>query len=216
MRAVSLVGAVTHNEGSATGATVAATRNGILEGSHIVVLVTVEDLTTVAQVSDGTRIITVPDASFDWAAGTQRMVAYSFPNHAGGNFTFTATFGATQTFRGIYIIELTGTAGCTASANNQGSGTVMSVASPPLPLDGCYVLAIAFAAGALTLTSGGWTDLVNDAAVLVDDVAGLAQASRGVATATWSSATGAWGAFLVAYGPIQDPTPSIGMNQRAA
>lgn len=214
---IRVIGAVSHNELAATGTNIAATKNGIAPGNDVLVLVTVEDLTTISNVSDGTTTVTLPDGSFDWAAGTQRMAVYRFPKHTGGNFTFTATFAASQPFRGIDIVEVPSVGKCVGVASNTGNGTALSLIPPVVEIPGAFILALAFAQAALTLTGSGWTDLVNDPTVLIDDVAGIENPPTGVpATVTWTTGTsGIWTAFAIAYAPEERPV-SAAPQQRAA
>jgi hypothetical protein len=209
MANVTLVGTVTHNESQSSLGNIATTRNGIVAGNLIVVCVTNEDAQTITNVSDGTTTVTTPDVAFDWGAGTQRMAFYSFPNHTGGNFTFTATYNTLTAFRGIYVIELANadsSAPFVAGASASGSSTTPSSGNvtPTITANGCYILGFLVSGAALASTmtpTGGFADLVNDSTVLEVDLSGLAQSTAGAVAATWTQPSAGWGVIAAAYQP---------------
>lgn len=199
--AVTLVGsptAGTHLAG--TGTSVATTRNGIVAGSTVVVCVTGGDAFAISNVSDGTITNSAPDVSFHWAGGSQNLAIFSFPSHAGGNFTFTANYAGTGVpFRGLDIVELTPS---TFEGSSSASGTSAAPSSgnisPTPTVDGEYI--VGFCLGATALTSaGGFADLVNDPTTDVSDVEGLAQSAKAAIAATWTMTSGIWGAVAASY-----------------
>ena len=207
--AVALVGTVSHNEDGSggTATTIAVTRNGIVAGNLVVVMVTCDDVQTITNVSDGTTTISTADVALDWTAGTQRMAFYSFPNHPGGNKTFTATFSSAVDYRGIEVVELSGAdtvAPFAGSASATGNSTTPATGnvSPTPSADGCYILAVAFGSGGQTPTpSGSYTELLHET-VLQDSLSGLAQATAAATGATWTIGTAAtWGAIAAVYKP---------------
>jgi len=199
LMAVALVGSTAGTHLATSAGSIATTRNGIIAGSTIVCAVTVEDLVTITNVSDGTTTKTVPDIAVDWTAGTQRLALYSFPNHPGGNFTFTATFSGSQTFRGLDIAELTPSVFDAASS---GTGTSAAPSSGNITpsVDGSYFLGFALGASALT-KAAAFTDLVNDPTTLTSDFEGFAQSTKAALAATWTMTSGIWGAIGASYRP---------------
>lgn len=209
--AVTLVGTVGagHNENSATGTSIAATRSSIVPGNTVVVCVAVEDAATITNVSDGTTIITTPDVTFDWTAGTERLAIYSFPAHAGGTKTFTATFSVTQLFRAIIILELTpsifeGLASASGSSAAPATGNV----SPTPSVDGCYIVGFCFGNTVLT-SAGGFADYFNEPTINTSDTEGLAQTTAAAIGASWTMTSGPWGAVAASYKPTGGPTAAI-------
>lgn len=200
--AVTLVGSVGtgHNELAAAASSIAATRNGIVAGNTIVVAVQCADTFAISNVSDGTITNSTPDITFHWAGGTQNMALFSFRNHAGGNFTFTANFAGNTAFRCIDIIELTpsqfeGSASSSGSSASASSGNI----SPTPSVDGCYI--VGFAGDAALTSAGGFADLFNDPTIVGTDLEGLAQASKAAIAATWTLTSGVWGAIAASYKP---------------
>lgn len=101
-----------HAEAAGTGTTIACTVNGIAANSLVVVNSTVEDLTTISSVKDDLLVTAAiaTNTPVDWTDGSQRADQRYFENYGGGNRTFTTTFGASQTFRGIVAAEYSGAA----------------------------------------------------------------------------------------------------------
>jgi hypothetical protein len=200
--AVTLVGTVGtgHNELAAAATSIAATRNGIVAGNTVVCAVQCQDTFAINNVSDGTITNSTPDVSFFWTGGAQWIALFSFPNHAGGNFTFTANFAGSVTFRCIDIMELTPSV---FEGSSTGSGTSTSASSgnisPTPTVDGEYI--VGFAGDAALTSAGGFSDLFNDPTIVGSDLEGLAQTSKAAIAATWTLASGVWGAVAASYKP---------------
>jgi hypothetical protein len=206
--AVTLVGSVGtgHNELAAAANSIAATRNGIVGGNTVVCAVTCADTFAINNVSDGTITNSTPDVTFHWAGGLQNMALFSFPNHAGGTFTFTANFAGSTAFRCIDIMELTPSV---FEGSSTGSGTSASASSgnitPTPTVDGEYI--VGFCGDAALTSAGGFTDLFNEPTIVGTDLEGLAQASKAAIAATWTLVSGVWGAIAASYKPAPTGVP---------
>lgn len=200
---VALVGSVGsgHNELASSASSITATRNGIVPGNTIVVATCVEDAATISRVSDGFDIVLTPDVALDWVAGTERLALYSFSRHSGGNKTFTVTFSASQTFRGVVVLELTPSVFDGAASSGSGSSATPSSGNLSPSADGSYIVGFAMGATALTV-AGGFSDLFNDSSVNTSDTSGFAQTSRASVAATWTMTSGIWAAIAAAYRPL--------------
>jgi hypothetical protein len=203
--AVTLVGSPSTNVSGSPLSSIAVTRNGIVAGNLIVVFVTAThsggDITNV---SDGTTTNSTPDVTS--AVTSSRLSLYSFPNHTGGNFTFTASFSASQSPLAIAVIELQGAAltlPLDGTATGTGTGTSLSSGnlSPSPSVDGEYVIG-AGVPGVLTTVGGSFADLWEEHAAYGFDVSGLAQSSHAAVAATWTTgSSNLWVAIAASYLP---------------
>jgi hypothetical protein len=226
MADVALVGAISQNSSSASLATIAVTRNSIVPGNLIVVIVTWDTTTTSANpsISDGTTTNSTPDGVLDTTALlSQKAAAYSFPNHAGGTKTFTATFAAACAWRGIYVIELQNAALSVpfegfATAQGASSAAFSSGNVSPTPsLNGAYLIGFALVSNDVNGAGAPFTSLHDDA-VVAAMVSGYAQAAAAVIDADFTQTpAGGWGAmilsFLPAAGPTTDPPYAGALDQ---
>lgn len=207
---------VSHGENVGTGVNISALRNGILPGSCLVVIATVEDAAAITSISDGAGITrTVADVAVDWTAGTQRAAAYVIPNHPGGNRTFVANFTPTQTFRGIRVIEFVGAhlvSPFTGSSTGQGSSAAPSAGAVAAPFDGSYI--VGYALGATALTKGAtFNDLLNEPTI-TDDIEGCTQKFAGLVTPVWTMTSGIWAALGLSLRPAEVATGLIAPQSR--
>lgn len=128
-------------DGSAT--TVAVSLTGVTAGNLIVCFIKGEGGSVSITVSDGTSTLADGTRTDSTSGGAQFSYLLSAN---GGNRTYTATFGAAQTFRRIFVIEFSYTGGSTGSldAQNTGSGTSTAPASGTITTTGTDEVVLGF------------------------------------------------------------------------
>lgn len=201
MPQVVTVGTPSHNEAGAVNGTSIAVTRVVQPGSTLSIAVTVADTGTITNVTDGTTTLTVPDVSLHWTLGAQWIAIFTFLNHTGGSFTFTANFTPTSQFRQIEIVELANVEAVDGTSSGQGTSAAPSSGNITPTRDGGYQ--VGYGLGATALTSGsGWTDLFNDPTIITSDLEGRQRPDKSALAATWTMTSGNWGAVAVQYRPL--------------
>lgn len=96
---------------AASDTTVAVTLTGVSAGSALdVYIFHAVTGTPTYSVADGTNTYT-QRTNTALISGTGRLINFTANNVSGGSLTVTATFSAAQTYRGIYVREISGTTG---------------------------------------------------------------------------------------------------------
>jgi hypothetical protein len=153
MAAAFVQSAVLNADASAT--TIAVTRTGVTAGNLILLWVKHEGATTTITASDGTTSLTQgPSGLVTHANGDLEGAVFYLPSSvASGSVTYTATFGATRSFRQIMMMEFSGSGTKSTDGNNEATGASTSIASGTITTTGTDVVVV----GTYGNYSGGTT-----------------------------------------------------------
>src|SRR3954466_3614309 len=101
-------GQTNHNQNAASSATIATTLNGVVAGRCVFVYLFYVNSSSVTSLKDDLGNSAIRAQQFNWAADGSFVEHWYFPNCAGGNRTYTATFSPAASFRTIHVAELQG------------------------------------------------------------------------------------------------------------
>lgn len=203
------VGAISHNEVAAAGATIAVTRVGIVPGSTLVVGIIGVSFAC-STVDDGTTTLVTPESQVNQAALGAFISMWVFPNHVGGTKTFTGTFpNAATTKRAIIVLELanadlvTPREGLATGNSFDAAGAIATGNLAPTPsVDGEYIAAYAVTDNGAITSGTGYTSLFAETTVNNSVFEGLAQAVAAAIPGRFVlAATGSWAAIALSFKP---------------
>lgn len=207
-----VVGQAARNQNAASATTITVTLNGITPGALLVLGVTVVDSVTVSTVRDDLVVDATKAAasSIDYVAHGQRFECWYFENHGGGSRTFTATFSAAATFRGIQVTEYAGAAtsaayfdGSTATGT---STTLNSGAKTPL-VNGCLIWGQGHVDGSVPTPSGAFGSIDSEAGVNDVNWEDQIQGTAAAIAATWTFGSSLdWVATMAIFKPAVGAT----------
>ncbi len=201
-----------HAEASGTGTTIAVTLTGVTAGDGIVGSATFDSSgVSLSNVKDNTPTTANADAAHNWAVGTQSINAWSIPNSPSGSRTFTATFSATTTSRGIQSLEFSGlptAAGSfvtgTPAGDDGGSGTTTafdSTISTTPGVSGALIFQVGEGGSTQPAVGAGWTGGPQDAVNTVTTGYKILGAPAATSPSFTLSPADAWSVLVVAYKP---------------
>lgn len=210
-----------HVDALGAGTTIAVTLpNNVLQGNAVVGEAT-NDSTggiNVASVKDQASTSAALDIQHNAATLTQNLVLWSFPNSPGGSRTFTATFSASTSSRGIQAFELSGAVETvllvgTPAGNDSGAGTATSF-DPTINtqpgISGAFVLSAAEGGTHQPSPAGAWTQLLQDTNNTVTTAYLISNTPSDVLSPSFTmSVADVWSVVIAAYMPAPQPAPRL-------
>lgn len=207
-----VAGQFARNQSAASATTIAVTLNSIAPGALLVLGITVADGVTISTVRDDLVVDATKAAasSIDFVAHGQRFECWYFENHGGGSRTFTATFSATATFRGIQVTEYAGAATSAAyfdGSTATGTSTTLDSGSKTPPVNGCLIWGQAHADTGVPTPSGAFSSIDSEAGVNDVNWEDQIQGTAASIAATWTFGSSVdWVATMAIFKPAVGAT----------